>query len=79
MFILVEFAVFDVFARFLIGSAADVARDLRPDVALLANPGRPPDWSRAGPIKVRLINTEADFVEPFFNHLSGDTRCRIAA
>jgi hypothetical protein len=72
-------AVLQWFQRFLLGPAADVASDLRPDVALLASPGRAPDWSLSRPINVHLFNTEADFVEPFFNHLEGDTRCRIAA
>jgi hypothetical protein len=74
-----EFAVLQWFQRFHLGPAADVASDLRPDVALLASPGRAPDWSHSSPINVHLFNTEADFVEPFFNHLEGDTRRRIAA
>jgi hypothetical protein len=74
-----EFAVVPLFARFILGPAADVASDLRPDVALLDCPGRAPNWSLFRPIKVHLFNTEADFVEPFFNHLEGDTRSRIAA
>lgn len=74
-----EFAVVQSFARYLLGPAADVACDLRPDVALIETPGRAPDWNRSRVIKVHPINTEADFVEPFFNHLECDTRSRIAA
>jgi hypothetical protein len=33
-------------------------------------------WRWPSVLKVHSINTQADFVEPFFNHHAGDTRSR---
>lgn len=71
--------MFHYFARLLIGPAASDAASLAPDIGGLARPGRPPQWLRLGEQKCLSINVKAEFVEPFFNHVAGDTRWRNAA
>ncbi len=70
------FAAMKTLLERLMGAAGTVAHGLTADVAFLDTPGRPPQWPVSDAIKVRLFNTEAGFVEPFFNHLAGDTRSR---
>jgi hypothetical protein len=66
-------------ARLLLGRAAFEVPDLVPDIAGLAAPGRPPRWIVRGVEKSHSNKAQAAFVEPFFNHVAGDTRLKCAA
>ncbi|OYW56274.1 MAG: hypothetical protein B7Y80_07685 [Hyphomicrobium sp. 32-62-53] len=71
--------MFDRLARMFLGSAVADAPLLTPDIAGLETPGRPPQWIAHGVGKSRSINGKAACVEPFFNHVAGDTRFKRAA
>jgi hypothetical protein len=71
--------MFDRLARVFLGSAVADAPLLNPDTAELGAPGRPPQWIAHGLRKSRSINGKAACVEPFFNHVDGDTRLKRAA
>ncbi len=66
-------------ARLLLGRAAFEAPDLVPDIAGVAAPSRPPQWTERGVEKSRSNKAQAAFVEPFFNHVAGDTHLKCAA
>jgi hypothetical protein len=74
-----ETAMFDRLARVFLGSAVADAPLLNQDTPELEAPGRPPQWIARGVGKSHSINGKAACVEPFFNHVAGDTHFKRAA